>query len=117
MKIKLLAVQFATLCSCILSSAGEFKNLNFDEGGNPLPPFDQPQSVGLVLPGWTARMGDQVLSQIAWNSEGITYGRVSVTPPASRPNVLEGRYGMLLQGGPDFSDSSPNLAASVSQLA
>ena len=77
MKIEILTL----LCLLPLApiNAKDFVNFNFDDGAfpsGPIPDFLQPAD--LVLPGWTARMGDHVLSEVIWNNALSENGFVGV---------------------------------------
>ena len=67
------------MTACAAGCAKDFVNLNFNDGTYPrVVTSDFLQPVGLVLPGWTARMGDHVLSEVLWGTVYGEYGSVSV---------------------------------------
>lgn len=110
-------ILFVALAGIAVASAKDFENLNFDEGTlSPGPINDGPQPIGTYLPGWTAHMGPQELTEVYFGYQSSAYGRVAVSPQERRPFTFEGRYGLLLQGGPEFLSSSPAVPASISQV-
>lgn len=109
-----LLILFGALAGISIASAKDFVNLNFDEGSlpaGPAPDFSQPTE--LILPGWTARLGDHVLSEIKWNSTYTDHGSIALF---SLGGSVQGRYGLLLTGGAEFPSFSPIVSASISQI-
>lgn len=97
--------------------AKEFVNLDFDAGGIPSAPFDFLQNAEFVLPGWTARMGDHVQSQILWNNGFAEYGWVGVHSVGGLWGDLpQGRYSARLTAGPEYPSGGPTVPSSISQL-
>jgi len=97
--------------------AGEFVNLRFDQGEFPtgVPQWFQPAD--RMLPGWTARMGDNVVSEVLWNNTLVDYGSVGVRSvgPAWGP-MIEGRYGVRLAPGVEYLTTGPIVSSSISQV-
>lgn len=109
-----LLILSVVLAGFSMVGAKDFVNLNFDEGSlpaGPAPDFSQPTT--LILPGWTARMGDHVLSEIRWNTPYQDHGSISLY---SYGASVQGRYGVLLTGGAEFPSLSPIVSASISQI-
>jgi len=98
-------------------SAGEFVNLRFDQGELPtgVPQLFQPAD--RMLPGWTARMGDNVVSEVLWNNALVDYGSVGVwsAGPAWGP-MIEGRYGVRLAPGVEYLTTGSIVPSSISQV-
>ena len=117
MKTELLAALLLFSCLSQTISAKEFVNMDFDLGRLPTEPVDQlHQPVDEILPGWTARMGSHVLTEIGYDAQLAHTGYISITPQGARPTLVEGRYGLLLQGGAEFPSLSPVVPASISQV-
>lgn len=112
--IVLSLLPFALVCA----NAKEFLNLNFDEGAYPSGPApDFLQSVEYVLPGWVARMGDHVLTEIVWNNAYPENGLVGVRSAGGLWGPLpEGRYAVRLTAGPEYPSLDPIVSASISQI-
>ncbi|MFO1460006.1 MAG: PEP-CTERM sorting domain-containing protein [Verrucomicrobiota bacterium] len=108
-------ILFVALAGIAVASAKDFENLNFDEGRIPSSP-ESFQPVGLVLPGWTARMGGHKLTEVYVGYLFAHNGSVTVSPQYNQPPTFEGRYGIILQGGAEYPSTSPMVDASISQL-
>lgn len=101
----------------VVSQAKEFVNLNFDAGApiSELPPSFF-QQADLILPGWTARMGENVLTKVIYNNVLSEHGSVGVYSAGGLWGPLpEGRYGVGLRGGAEFPSAGPAVSASISQ--
>lgn len=110
----LIAIQFVLPIVTICAHAKEFVNLNFDSGAfppGPTPDFLQP--VDLMLPGWTARMGEHVLTEVLWNNVYAANGSVSVYSAGAS---VQGRYAVFLVGGAEYPSTGPLVSASISQV-
>jgi len=105
---------FLIACPLVVSGvAKEFANLGFEDGQIPIPPIHPLQPADLVLPGWTARMGDNVLSEVGFGGNLSEHGNVTVNFDSP---AFEGRFGLHLSGGPELGTAGPKVPASVSQV-
>src|SRR5688572_21687317 len=106
----LLSLSLASTCF-----AGDFVDLGFDDGyrftGTEFR-WDIPAEE--ALPGWTVKMGDQVLEQVRWNGSYPESGSISImTPPW--PGVESVNAVWLIAGG-IFPAHEPAVPASISQV-
>jgi len=95
------------------ASAAPFVNLNFEQATVPpgTPAGFVPASQ--AFPGWTPRIGNSVLSTVAFNETGIGEGEVVLfdMPLAIGGGVPQGRFGACL-----ITDLGFNVPASLSQV-
>lgn len=97
------------------AQAKEFINLGFDDGyrmTGTVFRWDIPAEE--ALPGWTVKMGDQVLEQVRWNTSYPESGSISImTPPW--PGA-EGVNAVRLIAGAVYPAREPAVTASISQV-
>ncbi len=94
------------------AAAAPFVNLNFEQA--TVPPGSPPVIPAAVgVPGWTPRVGNLVVSSVAYNSTGIGDGRVVLYDAflGIGIGVVEPRFSICL-----ITDFGFDLPASLSQL-
>lgn len=115
--------QIISIWLCLLlatfadADAKDFANLHFDDGGYPSGVPDYFQPTESVLPGWTARMGEHIQTEIVWNNVLAGNGLIGVSSkgPLWGP-LAEGRYALRLTAGPEYPTTGPAVPASISQV-
>jgi hypothetical protein len=100
-----------------------FVNLDFEWANVPDVPAGQygaNVSVTNGLPGWTAYIGGNQVSQISHNSQSLGGAAIIIQGPQwdDSSQILEGQYTLLLEGlqeNPDQNDGNP-VTAAVAQI-
>ena len=119
---KSLLLQLGAVCLAASLQAQNFTNLDFESANlTPVPAgqFGGEVSVSNALPGWTAYIGTDQLTQVLQNN--VTLGAASVDMLGPDWNsgygaVIEGQYSVELQPGQSGGGGiPPNVSASISQ--
>jgi hypothetical protein len=107
------------LVAATAKGQGTFHNLDFEAANlSPSPPYGAGVSSLDALPGWTAYLGTNQLTQVIQNN--LTLGAASIDilgPNYVIGNIIEGQYTVVLQQGvnPDPLGSG-YLGASITQV-
>ena len=105
-----------TLVAPIAQGQGGFQNLGFESAHLtpiPLGQFGGFVPVGQALPGWSGFLGSLQVTEVLQNN--LTAGGANISifgPDWTGPEIIEGRYSVVLQAGSKFSGY---VDASISQ--
>jgi hypothetical protein len=114
-------IGYVLLLAASSRAQGTFQNLGFESANlSPIPSGQFGSYVSSIdaIPGWTAYLGTNQLTQVLQNN--YTLGDASVDiwgPHWSFGGIIEGQYTVVLQSGLDTFGSDSNVGASISQTA
>ena len=111
------ALTAVCLATCVYAQ-GTFQNLGFEAANVPVLPAGQPAFINVTdaLPGWTAYIGTNQATQVAYNGVslgGAVVGLVDLHTSFFSNNVIAGNFTANLYPGyypPDAADDSAAIA-------
>ena len=88
-------------CTSVLWASGTFTNLDFESANVSNLPPNQFEFISVTngLPGWTAYVGTDELTQVSHNAISLGAANVGISGPAYTFPPLQGTYTAILQSG------------------
>jgi len=129
MKLNCIGIAVYTLYCSVNSSTqaqGSFQNLDF-ESANVAPSGPEPYGtfvpIGSALPGWTAYLGAQQLTQVGYNAPTLSLANISLIGPNWNSSdtgiygagIIDGNYSVLVQAGGVPTNAGQGESASIAQ--